>query len=211
MARHYVLGSWANADEFDYSGEQLMGSRQGKSVCMDHMLPNGMANLKRYGDPVEHQKKAKPKSSVADKIDLAQRHFDRLEQLSIDLDEEYFDGEIDQIHYDLLRYKMDERLIKAFRRVEKENAPIWQKEDREFEENNLAFSLDDVKWDTAAKGKEKSFKALVKTADKSLIKGEGCVSMALKDCSADNIFLRGVCVVLGIIQNYRGGLKSENK
>lgn len=204
MARHYVLGSWANADEFDYSGEQLMGNRHGKSICMDHMLPNGMANLKRYGDPVEHQKKAKPKSSVADKIDLTQRHFDRLEQLSIDLDNEYFDGEIDQTRYELLRYKMDERLTKAFRRVEKENALIWQKEDREFEENSLTFSLDEVEWDTAAKDKEKSFKSLAKVADKRLIKGEGCVSMALKDCKDSNVFLIGICKVLQLIKNFKG-------
>lgn len=210
MARHYVLGSWANADEFDYSGEQLMGSRQGKSVCMDHMLPNGMANLKRYGDPVEHQKKAKPKSSVADKIDLAQRHFDRLEQLSIDLDEEYFSGEIDQTRYDLLRYKMDERLIKAFRRVEKENSHIWQKEDREFEENSFTFSLDDVEWDTTSKGKEKSIKALAKTADKSAITGQDWLSLALKDCKDSNVFLIGYCTIMNIVNKLKEALKCNS-
>lgn len=127
MARHYVLGSWANADEFDYSGEQLMGSRHGKSVCMDHMLPNGMANLKRYGDPVEQKPASKSKKSVADLIDLAQRHYDRIEKMSIDLDSEYFAGEIDEERYHLLRYKMDERLAKAWKRLEKENTPIWNK------------------------------------------------------------------------------------
>ena len=204
MARHYVLGSWANADEFDYSGEQLMGSRHGKSVCMDHMLPSGMANLRRYGDPVEQKPAAKPKKSVADSIDLAQKHFDRIEKLSEELDEEYFDGEIDQARYDLLRYKLDERLIRAWRRLERENGPIWQKEDREFEENNLTFSLDDVKLDTAAKCKEKSIKALAKTADKSLIKGEGCVSMALKDCKDSNVFLIGFCAIVKLIKKVKG-------
>lgn len=210
MARHYVLGSWANADEFDYSGEQLMGSRQGKSVCMDHMLPNGMANLRRYGDPVEQKSAAKPKKSVADSIDLAQKHFDKLEQLSIELDEEYFDGEIDQTRYDLLRYKLDERLIKAWNRLQKENGPIWQKEDREFEENSLTFSLDDVKWDTPTKGKEKSFKSLVKPADKSLIKGEGCVSMALKDCKDSNVFLIGYCTIMNIVNKLKEALKCNS-
>ena len=204
MARHYVLGSWANADEFDYSGEQLMGSRHGKSVCMDHMLPSGMANLRRYGDPVEQKPAAKPKKSVADSIDLAQKHFDRIEKLSEELDNEYFSGEIDQTRYDLLRYKLDERLIRAWRRLERENGPIWQKEDREFEENNLTFSLDDVEWDTSAKCKEKSIKALVKTADKSLINGEGCVSLALKDCKDSNVFLIGFCAIIKLIKKVKG-------
>lgn len=214
MARHYVLGSWANADEFDYSGEQLMGHRQGKSICMDHMLPNGMANLKRYADPTfsepEPVRKVKPKKSVADSIDLAQKHFDKMEKLSEELDNEYFSGEIDQTRYDLLRYKLDERLIRAWRRVEKENGPIWQKEDREFEENRLAFSLDDVKWNAPAKGKEKSIKALVKTADKSLIKGEGCVSMALKDCKDSNVFLIGYCTIMNIVNKLKEALKCNS-
>ena len=210
MARHYVLGSWANADEFDYSGEQLMGSRHGKSVCMDHMLPNGMANLRRYGDPVEQKPAAKPKKSVADSIDLAQKHFDRIEKLSEELDNEYFDGEIDQARYNLLRYKLDERLIRAWRRLEKENSHIWQKEDREFEENNLAFSLDDVKLDTAAKCKEKSIKALAKTADKSAITGQDWLSLALKDCKDSNVFLIGYCTIMNIVNKLKEALKCNS-
>jgi len=210
MARHYVLGSWANADEFDYSGEQLMGHRQGKSICMDHMLPNGMANLKRYGEPVAQKRPVKPKKSVADSIDLAERHLARMEKLSEELDNEYFDGEIDQARYELLRYKMDERLIKAFRRVEKENAPIWQKEDREFEENSLTFSLDEVEFKTSMVNQTKSLFSRVKSSDKSLIKGNGCVSMALKGCSKNNVFLIGYCTIVNIVNKLKEALKCNS-
>ena len=192
----YVVQSWSDAAS--YSGEQI-GNRLAKS--QELFLPNGKANIALFAD---EEPKTKKHKSVADSIDLAQKHFDKLEQMSIDLDNEYFDGEIDQARYDLLRYKLDERLIRAWRRVEEENGPIWQKEDREFEENNLTFSLDGVKLDTPAKGKEKSFKALAKTADKSLIKGEGCVSLALKDCKDSNVFLVGFCAIIKLIKKAKG-------
>lgn len=199
MARHYVLGSWANADEFDYSGEQLMGSRHGKSICMDHMLPNGMANLKRYGDPVQPQKKVKPKKSVADSIDLAQRHFDRIEQMSIDLDAEYFAGEIDDERYELLRYKADQRLLAAWKRLERENTPIWQKQDEKYAKSSLTFSLDEVTFES----KRKSHKSLGKTVDKTMIAGEGWQWQALRDCKENNLILVGICSIFKFIKKIK--------
>lgn len=204
MARHYVLGSWANADEYDYSGEQLMGHRQGKSICMDHMLPNGMANLKRYSDTAfaepEQKPKVKKKKSVADSIDLAQRNFDRLEQMSIDLDEEYYAGEIDEERYELLRYKMDTRLLKSWERLQKENAPIWEKEDEKYAKNSLTFSLDEVTLET----KRKSYKSLGKRADKTMITGEAWQWQALKDCKETNVFLIGYCAILKLVKKIKG-------
>ena len=196
MARHYVIQDWQNAAE--YSGE-MIGKRLARS--QELFLPNGKANIALFADD---EPKTKKRKSVADSIDMAQKHFDKLEQMSIDLDNEYFDGEIDQTRYDLLRYKLDERLIRAWRRMEKENGPIWQKEDREFEEKSLTFSLDDVKWDTAAKCKEKSIKALVKTADKSAITGQDWLSLALKDCKDSNVFLIGFCAIIKLIKKVKG-------
>ena len=201
IGRSYLIQQWNDASS--YSGE-MIGQRLKQST--DLYLANGKANIGLF----EEKPVVKKKKSVADSIDLAERHLARMEKLSEELDEEYFSGEIDQTHYELLRYKMDERLIKAFRRVEKENGPIWQKEDREFEENNLTFSLDDVKLDTAAKCKEKSIKALVKPADKSLIKGEGCVNMALKDCKDSNVFLIGYCTIMNIVNKLKEALKCNS-
>ena len=116
MARHYVLGSWANADEFDYSGEQLMGHRQGKSVCMDHMLPSGMANLKRYGDPVEQKPKTqtKPKLTAFDKVCTADRSYEKLCALSEELDNQLDLGEIDLESWSYARKQLDKKLERAW-------------------------------------------------------------------------------------------------
>jgi len=121
--RQYLIGSWNSADEYDYSGEQLMGARNGKSVCADHMLPNGMANISRYGDAP----KAKPKRrAIGDRIDLANAHYERMEAMSNELDNAYFAGEMDDERYALLRMKMNERLSKAWKRLSKENG--WNEE-----------------------------------------------------------------------------------
>lgn len=119
--RQYLVGSWNNADEYDYSGEQLMGARHGKSLCVDHMLPNGMANISRYGDAPKAKLK---KRSIGDRIDLANAHYERMEAMSNELDNAYFAGEMDNERYALLRMKMNERLHKAWKRLSKENG--WE-------------------------------------------------------------------------------------
>ena len=53
-----------------------------------------------------------------------------MEKLSIDLDAEYYSGEIDEERYEMLRYKLDKRLLAAWSRIEKENKPFWEAEDR---------------------------------------------------------------------------------
>lgn len=114
MSRHYVLGSWANADEFDYSGEQLMGNRHGKSVCMDHILPNGMANLKRYSDPVVVSTKVKPKLTAFEKICVADRSHERLCALSEGLDKQLEDGEIDILAWTYARQQIDKKMERSW-------------------------------------------------------------------------------------------------
>lgn len=196
----------------DLSGADYWHQRKAIEPKIHEDVPtfvNGRPNISAFSEP-EPVRKVKPKKSVADSIDLAERHFSRMEALSVALDEEYFAGEIDKARYDLLRYKLDERLIRAWRRVEKENGPIWQKEDREFEENNLVFSLDDVKLDTAAKGREKSIKALAKTADKSAITGQDWLSLALKDCKDSNVFLIGYCTIVNIVNKLKEALKCNS-
>lgn len=198
MARHYIIQDWQNAAE--YSGE-MIGKRLARS--QELFLPNGKANIGLFAD--EEQKPPVKKKSVADSIDLSNRHLERMEKLSEQLDEEFLAGEIDEERYTLLRYKMDERLIKAFRRVEKENSPIWQKEDEKFLENSLTFSLDEIECKTSLGNQTKSLFSLVKSSDKSLIKGNGCVSMALKDCSKNNVFLIGYCTIMNIVNKLKEG------
>lgn len=191
IGRSYLIQSWNDASS--YSGEQI-GNRLKAST--DLYLANGKANIGLF----EEKPVAKKKKSVADSIDLAERHFQKMEKLSAELDDEYYAGEIDEERYELLRYKMDERLIKAFRRLEKENAPIWKKEDEKYAENSLTFSLDEVTFET----KRKSHKSLTKTVDKSLIAGEGWQWQAMRDCKENNLILVGICKFLQVIKKFKG-------
>lgn len=121
IGRSYLIQSWNDASS--YSGEQI-GNRLKAST--DLYLANGKANIGLF----EEKPVAKKKKSVADSIDLAERHFQRMEVMSKQLDDEYFAGEIDQERYELLRYKMDIRLLAAWKRLEKESKPFWEAEDR---------------------------------------------------------------------------------
>lgn len=214
MPRQYIVNSWVGAAEYDegdtYSGEQV-GHRYQKSIEVPirrsgdqwkadiPTFVNGRPNISAFAEP-EQKPVVKKKKSVVDSIDLAEKHFQRMEKLSEELDDEYYSGEIDDERYELLRYKLDQRLIAAWKRLERENAPIWQKEDEKYAENSLTFSLDEITFET----KRKSHKSLAKTVDKSLIAGEGWASMALKDCKETNVFLIGTCKVLGLIKKIKG-------
>lgn len=113
MSRHFVLGTWANADEYDYSGEMLMGSRNGKSVCMDHILPSGMANLSRYGDPVE-KPRVKKATPIQYKITPAQRTIDRLEGIKDELEQQFEQGIIEFSEYVELSNALEIKLERAW-------------------------------------------------------------------------------------------------
>ncbi|UZS00837.1 hypothetical protein [Pseudomonas phage vB_PsaM_M1] len=142
MARHYVLGSWANADEFDYSGEQLMGHRQGKSICMDHMLPSGMANLKRYGDPVEQKPKVEPKAKLTafEKVCTADRSYEKLCALSEELDNQLDLGEIDLESWSYARKQLDKKLERSWEAVKRLRG--WTNETEQYPSQGLDFTLD---------------------------------------------------------------------
>lgn len=180
MSRMYVLQSWNNAAQ--YSGEQI-GDRLSSSQNL--FLPNGKANISIFAD-----EPAKPKKkSVADSIDLANRHYSRMEKMSQELDSEYFAGEIDEERYQLLRAKMDERLAKAWKRLEKENGPIWDKIDEAYEQEE---------------SNKKSFEENVLTGE------EHWLILTLNSLSEDNIFKKAYKMVNKIIlavQTIRGIFK----
>ena len=99
MSRQYLVGSWSNADTYDYSGEQLMGNRHGKSVCVDdHMLPSGKANLSRYGD-IEPVKSRAKQRHIRDKICPQNTTLNRLDVQEKELDEAYLSEEVDDNEY----------------------------------------------------------------------------------------------------------------
>lgn len=96
--RQYLIGSWSNADEYDYSGEQLMGNRLGASREVPHFLANGRANVAKYGDNV-----AKPtKAPLVDRVLPQQRRVRVLTEQLYELEAERKAG-MDLTTYSQLR------------------------------------------------------------------------------------------------------------
>lgn len=122
----------------DLSGADYWHMRKALEPKMLEDIPtfvNGRPNIAAFAEP-EQKPKAK-KKSVADSIDLAEKHLQRMEKLSEELDAEYYAGEIDDERYELLRYKLDKRLLAAWSRLEKENKEMWDRQDARFELTTL--------------------------------------------------------------------------
>ena len=96
--RQYLIGSWNNADEYDYSGQQLMGNRLGAAREVPHMI-NGKANLDKYGD---HTEKKKPSVSIQDRILPQAARVNKLTEQMKELVAEYQKGNIDIDEYSML-------------------------------------------------------------------------------------------------------------
>lgn len=75
--RQYLIGSWNNADEYSYSGEQLMGNRLGASREAQHFNKDGSANVAKYGDNTE-KKPTRKQRSIAEKILPQQTRYENL-------------------------------------------------------------------------------------------------------------------------------------
>lgn len=86
-----------------------------------HMYPNGAANINAYKEAEPIPKKAPQRLSLRNQISLADRHFERMEALSNELDTEWKAGNIPDEEYYELRVKMNVRLDKAWLRLAKEN------------------------------------------------------------------------------------------
>lgn len=98
--RQYLIGSWANADEYDYSGEQLMGNRLGASREVPHFTASGKANVAKYGDNTE---KKGPTISIKDRILPQAKRLTTLREQMVELENSYRSGEMDIQEYSLLR------------------------------------------------------------------------------------------------------------
>lgn len=121
--RQYLIGSWSNADEYDYSGEQLMGNRLGASREVPHFLANGRANVGKYGDNVAKTTKVPLKQRI---LPQAAR-VEKLHAEILELESAYKSGEFSLAEYTLLRevafkkYNRAQELLKrAVKPVEKE-------------------------------------------------------------------------------------------
>lgn len=87
--RQYLVGSWANADSYDYSGEQLMGNRLGASRDASHFLKNGQANTAKYGDNTEASVKRKTSVPLRQRILPQEARLTTLDTQIEELNQEY--------------------------------------------------------------------------------------------------------------------------
>ena len=108
MSRSFVNVTWNNASEV-YDGSQ----QQNK-----HFNPNGTAATHLYADEAP-KPKVKKKRSIVERVSLADRHYNRLEALSLELDKELENGNVSFEDSAYLRQVMDTRLEKAWNRLAK--------------------------------------------------------------------------------------------
>lgn len=98
--RQYLIGSWNNADSYDYSGEQLMGNRLGASREVPHFTASGKANVAKYGDNTE---KKGPTISIKDRILPQAKRLTTLREQMLELENSYRSGEMSISEYSQLR------------------------------------------------------------------------------------------------------------
>ena len=153
MSRQYVIGSWNDADQYDYSGEQV-GQRNAPSKRI-HFNADGTACVSSYADD---EPKAKAKRSIMDKIDLANRHLNRMELMSAQLEHDFDSGSITLEEYSRGRRIMDERLDKAFKSVAKQE--VWKDEDEQEAAPSYAWKESKAPVGTAYAEKDSIFLSL---------------------------------------------------
>lgn len=100
--RQYLVGSWNNADSYDYSGEQLMGNRLGASREVPHFLADGRANVQKYGDNVAPEKKP-TNVPLKQRILPQASRLDKLTNDLIELEQEYKQGKMSTDEYSMYR------------------------------------------------------------------------------------------------------------
>lgn len=95
--RNYIVASWSDADQYDYSGEQI-GNRLSKSQRV-HFNPDGSACVASYGDDEPKVSKV----SIKDKILPQLRRLNTLRAQMVDLEVEYKTTNMTCVEYSMLR------------------------------------------------------------------------------------------------------------
>lgn len=123
--RNYIVASWNDADQYDYSGEQI-GNRLSKSQRV-HFNPDGTACVASYADP-----EPKSKISIADRILPQAKRLTTLRTQMLELEKSYRAGEMNINEYSLLREVIVVKINRAevlYRKAISVKAPSYDKED----------------------------------------------------------------------------------
>lgn len=123
--RNYIVASWNDADQYDYSGEQI-GNRLSKSQRV-HFNPDGTACVASYADP-----EPKSKISIADRILPQAKRLTTLRTQMLELEKSYRADEMDINEYSLLREVIVVKINRAevlYRKAISVKAPSYDEED----------------------------------------------------------------------------------
>ena len=126
--RNYIVASWNDADQYDYSGEMLGGSRHQGCSQKVHFNADGSACVASYGDPEVKTAKV----SIKDKILPQAKRLTTLRTQMIDLEKAYRAGEMDIKEYSLLREVIVVKINRAevlYRKAISVKAPSYDKDD----------------------------------------------------------------------------------
>lgn len=168
----------------DLSGSEYWHARKAnnqtemdKVDMKDHFIGN-CANISAYAsDPEQKPKRPVKKKSAFEQVNLADRHYQRLENLSIQLDEELEAGEISMEDWVYARKQLDKRLDAGWLRLCK--ARGWNPVERDEEIYSLCVA------EMAQKHKQKKAQ---KDVDSSECSGLGFVQDVAAGLSEENIF-----------------------
>jgi hypothetical protein len=127
------------------SGQEYWNARKADYLSQEtEVWKDGKANIAGFADSLAKPKATK-KPSAFNSIMLADRNYSRLCGLSEQLDQELDAGQIDLESYCAARKNIDQRLAKAWARVQRERG--WEGQDEPFElerypSEGLEFTLD---------------------------------------------------------------------
>lgn len=185
MPRTHILQSWVGAAEYDegdsYNGQQI-GNRNQKSVGV-HILRSGdqwKANIIAYAAEQPKKKPVKKKSAF-EQITLADRHYQRMENLALQLDAEYEEGSLSNEDYLYAMRQIEIRKEKAWIRLCKVRGWNPEQIDEEFEQEIF----------------EESHK---KHVDNAFIEGLCFTHSVIESLSKGNIFKKAFKKVLTVKQ-----------
>jgi hypothetical protein len=141
--RQYLIGSWANADSYDYSGEQLMGNRLGASRDASHFLKNGQANTAKYGDNTEASTKRKTSTPLRDRIIPQERRLLTLDTQIEELNQEYNSNRISYSEYTQLKTILDKKRARAWELYVKAGGVVQESVEQDELPIELAYEIND--------------------------------------------------------------------
>lgn len=169
----------------DLSGSEYWKARKANNPTecdlKNHFNNNGSANIRAYADMETPKKKTVKKKSAFEQITLADRHYQRLENLSIQLDEELESGQLSMEDWTYARKQLDARLDKAWQRLCKLRG--WNPAEKDDEIYSLC--LEEVE--------EKRTK---KPVDNAFVQGISFTHAVIESLSEGNIFKKAFKKVL---------------